>query len=119
MSAPLTERQRKLLDFIRAYIAQHRIAPTFDDMRYAMRIRSKSVIHRLLVGMEERGAIRRIANLARAIEVVDPDSDTLDMLLAEIDAFLSDEGFALDTPLIRRLKHRLRQRLRAAKGGEV
>ena len=119
MSAPLTERQHKLLDFIRVYIAQHRIAPTFDDMCYAMRVRSKSDIHRLLVGLEERGAIRRIKARARAIEIVDPGSDTLDMVLAEIDAFAVDDGWSDDSPLFRRLKHRLRQRLGAAKGGEV
>ena len=119
MSAPLTERQRKLLDFIRAYIAQHGIAPTYDDIRYAMRVRSKSDIHRLLVGLEERGAIRRMKARARAIEVVDPGSDTLDMVLAEIDAFAVDDGWGDDSDLFRRLKHRIRQRLGAAEGGEV
>ena len=79
MAYALTPAQQRLLDVIRAHIATTGVAPTFDEMRIAMGIRSKSTIHHTLNRLEERGAIRRRPAHARAIEVVDPD----DALAAE------------------------------------
>ena len=79
MTHALTPAQQRLLDVIRAHIAATGTAPTYDEMRIATGIRSKSTIHHTLNRLEERGAIRRRPAHARAIEVVDPD----DALAAE------------------------------------
>ncbi len=68
----LTQRQLQLLRFIYAYMQEHGVPPSFDEMRAALRLRSKSGIHRLISGLEERGYIRRLAYRARAIEVLKP-----------------------------------------------
>lgn len=68
----LTQRQLQLLRFIYAYVAEHGVPPSFDEMRAALRLRSKSGIHRLISGLEERGYIRRLAYRARAIEILKP-----------------------------------------------
>jgi repressor LexA len=65
----LTARQLQLLDFIKAYIAEHGIAPSFDEMVVALGVSTKSVIHRHLKKLEGRGYILRIPALARAIHV--------------------------------------------------
>lgn len=69
----LTKKQAALLRFIGSYHAANRVTPSFDEMAAALGLRSKSGIHRLVTGLEERGAIRRMAHRARAIEVV-PDA---------------------------------------------
>lgn len=66
----ITSRQRDLLEFLQRYIEQDGLAPTFDEMRLALNIRSKSHVHQLLNALEERGFIRRLANRARAIEIL-------------------------------------------------
>ena len=66
----LTQRQLQLLRFIQLYVKQHDVSPSFDEMRSALKLRSKSGIHRLISGLEERGYIRRLAYRARALEVV-------------------------------------------------
>ena len=66
----LTRKQDDLLRFIERYVVEHRIAPSFTEMQDATGQRSKSGVTRLLVGLEERGRIRRLANQARAIELV-------------------------------------------------
>lgn len=66
----LTQRQLQLLRFIQQYVKEHDVSPSFDEMRAALRLRSKSGIHRLISGLEERGYIRRLAYRARALEVV-------------------------------------------------
>ena len=71
----LTQRQLQLLRFIQDYVRQHDVSPSFDEMREALRLRSKSGIHRLISGLEERGYIRRLAYRARALEVVRPLAD--------------------------------------------
>ncbi len=68
----LTQRQLQLLQFIHAYQTEKGVPPSFDEMRASLRLRSKSGIHRLISGLEERGYIRRLAYRARAIEVVRP-----------------------------------------------
>ena len=68
----LTQRQFQLLKFISHYLQEHGTPPSFDEMREALGLRSKSGIHRLISGLEERGYIRRLAFRARAIEIVKP-----------------------------------------------
>ena len=66
----LTHQQTTLLRFIESYSAQHGVCPSFDEMRDALGLRSKSGVNRLVTALEERRAIRRLPNRARAIEVV-------------------------------------------------
>ncbi|MCE5971975.1 transcriptional repressor LexA [Sinirhodobacter sp. WL0062] len=66
----LTRKQLELLDFIQKRMAQDGVPPSFDEMKDALDLRSKSGIHRLITALEERGFIRRLAHRARAIEIV-------------------------------------------------
>ncbi len=66
----LTAKQRELLLFINDRLAETGISPSFDEMREALTLKSKSGVHRLISALEERGFIRRLPNRARALEVV-------------------------------------------------
>lgn len=68
----LTQRQLQLLRFIQNFVRDNDVSPSFEEMRSALQLRSKSGIHRLISGLEERGYIRRLAYRARALEVVKP-----------------------------------------------
>ena len=71
----LTKKQLDLLEFINKRVARDGVPPSFDEMKEALDLRSKSGIHRLITALEERGFIRRLAHRARAIEIVKlPDS---------------------------------------------
>ena len=71
----LTRKQLDLLEFIHKRMQQDGVPPSFDEMKEALDLRSKSGIHRLITALEERGFIRRLAHRARAIEIVKlPDS---------------------------------------------
>lgn len=66
----LTVKQRELLLFIDARLKKDGVSPSFDEMREALDLKSKSGVHRLISALEERGFIRRLPNRARALEVV-------------------------------------------------
>ncbi len=66
----LTRKQLELLDFIQKRMDHDGVPPSFDEMKEALDLRSKSGIHRLVTALEERGFIRRLAHRARAIEIV-------------------------------------------------
>lgn len=66
----LTRKQLDLLDFINKRLQRDGVPPSFDEMKEALDLRSKSGIHRLITALEERGFIRRLAHRARAIEIV-------------------------------------------------
>ncbi len=66
----LTKRQLDLLKFIDQRVTEDGYSPSFEEMKDAMRLRSKSGIHRLIKALEERGFLRRLENRARALEVV-------------------------------------------------
>ena len=66
----LTAKQRELLLFIDKRLKESGISPSFDEMREALDLKSKSGVHRLISALEERGFIRRLPNRARALEVV-------------------------------------------------
>jgi repressor LexA len=66
----LTAKQRELLLFIDQRLKQDGISPSFDEMREALELKSKSGVHRLISALEERGFIRRLPNRARALEVL-------------------------------------------------
>jgi repressor LexA len=66
----LTAKQRELLLFIHEKLGETGVSPSFDEMREALDLKSKSGVHRLISALEERGFIRRLPNRARALEVV-------------------------------------------------
>jgi len=66
----LTRKQQELLLFINQRLSQGGVSPSFEEMKKALDLKSKSGIHRLISGLEERGFIRRLPHRARALEVV-------------------------------------------------
>jgi repressor LexA len=73
----LTVKQHELLLFINKRLNESGVSPSFDEMREALDLKSKSGVHRLISALEERGFIRRLPNRARALEVLKlPDSAT-------------------------------------------
>lgn len=66
----LTPKQQELLSFIQTRLEEAGVSPSFEEMKEALDLRSKSGIHRLISALEERGFIRRLPNRARALEVL-------------------------------------------------
>jgi len=66
----LTRKQHELLLYVNDYLTQHGVSPSFDEMKDALGLKSKSGIHRLITGLEERGFVRRLPHRARALEVL-------------------------------------------------
>lgn len=66
----LTAKQKELLEFIRARVQETGVPPSFDEMKEALDLRSKSGIHRLITALEERGFIKRLPHRARALEII-------------------------------------------------
>ena len=74
----LTAKQHELLVFINQRLDESGISPSFEEMKEALDLKSKSGVHRLIGALEERGFIRRLANRARALEVMKlPDGGNL------------------------------------------
>jgi len=122
----LTAKQRELLMFIDHRLGESGISPSFDEMREALDLKSKSGVHRLISALEERGFIRRLPNRARALEVVKlpearpsadvvqlrpvaaaPANDTVELLLAgkiaagtPIEALQGTETFPVPAALL-------------------
>lgn len=65
----LTKKQLQLLEFIHTRVQKEGVPPSFDEMKEELGLRSKSGIHRLITGLEERGYITRLAHRARALEI--------------------------------------------------
>lgn len=72
----LTAKQHELLNFIQARLEKSGVSPSFEEMKEALDLRSKSGVHRLISALEERGFIRRLPNRARALEVLRKSDDT-------------------------------------------
>ncbi len=92
----LTKKQLDLLKFINKRVQTDGVPPSFDEMKEALDLRSKSGIHRLITALEERGFVRRLAHRARAIEIVKlPDA-----MLREPGGFQPSviQGSKVDTP---------------------
>src|SRR5258708_10479304 len=66
----LTRKQNELLMFINKRLNDGGVSPSFDEMKEALRLKSKSGIHRLITGLEERGFLRRLPHRARALQVL-------------------------------------------------
>jgi repressor LexA len=73
----LTKKQHELLLFIHRHLQRNGVSPSFDEMKVALALKSKSGIHRLITGLEERGFIRRLPHRARAVEVMRLPNDVL------------------------------------------
>ena len=65
----LTKKQKELFDYLSNYISKNSISPSFEEMKDAVNLRSKSGIHRLITSLEERGFIKRLKHKARAMEI--------------------------------------------------
>ena len=65
----LTKKQKELFDYLSNYIAKNSIAPSFEEMKNAVNLKSKSGIHRLITSLEQRGFIKRLKHKARAMEI--------------------------------------------------
>ncbi len=73
----LTRKQHELLQFIHGRLEESGISPSFEEMKDALDLKSKSGVHRLISALEERGFIRRLPNRARALEILrQPDDVT-------------------------------------------
>jgi repressor LexA len=66
----LTKKQKELFDFLNRYISQNHISPSFEEMKEAVNLKSKSGIHRLITSLEQRGFIKRLKHKARAMEII-------------------------------------------------
>ena len=66
----LTKKQKELFDYLNTYISKNDISPTFEEMKQAVNLKSKSGIHRLITSLEQRGFIKRLKHKARAMEII-------------------------------------------------
>ena len=65
----LTRKQKELFDYLTDYISKNSISPSFEEMKTAVNLKSKSGIHRLITSLEQRGFIKRLKHKARAMEI--------------------------------------------------
>ncbi len=94
----LTPKQHELLLYVQRRLAETGVSPSFDEMREALDLRSKSGIHRLITGLEERGFIRRLPHRARALEILRlPEAAATPQAAAPA----LDPGTATPVPLMR------------------
>ena len=66
----LTKKQKELLNYIQNFQSKSGVTPSYEEMKSALRLKSKSGIHRLVIALEERGFVKRLAHKARALEVI-------------------------------------------------
>ena len=72
----LTKKQKELFQYLNGYIAKNGISPSFEEMKNAVNLKSKSGIHRLITSLEQRGFIKRLKHRARAMEIIKSLNDT-------------------------------------------
>ncbi len=95
----LTSKQNELLRFIHERLRADGVPPSFDEMKDALELRSKSGIHRLIMALEERGFIRRLPNRARALEVLRmPEVDAPEPKLTRAGADIIEGAFGRARP---------------------
>ena len=66
----LTKKQKELLNYIQSFQSKSGVTPSYEEMKAALNLKSKSGIHRLVIALEERGFVKRLAHKARALEVI-------------------------------------------------
>ncbi|MGP1274998.1 MAG: transcriptional repressor LexA [Caulobacterales bacterium] len=102
----LTRKQHELLLFIHKRLSEDGVSPSFDEMKEALDLASKSGVHRLVSALEERGFIRRLAHRARALEVLKlpeasaPRASTSDNVVSGNFARREVETDSVDVPLL-------------------
>ena len=74
----LTKKQKELFDYLCDYVSLHSISPSFEEMKEAVNLKSKSGIHRLITSLEQRGFINRLEHKARAMEITKTFSNIVD-----------------------------------------
>lgn len=95
----LTRKQLELLSFINGRMQRDGVPPSFDEMKEALDLRSKSGIHRLITALEERGFIRRLAHRARAIEIVKLPESIEQMPAARTEGNFAPHAVESDAPM--------------------
>ncbi len=88
----LTKKQKELFDFLRKYILENEYSPSFEEMKSAVNLKSKSGIHRLITSLEQRGYIKRLKHKARAMEIIKNNQNN--------DKVSSSEDIFVNIPLI-------------------
>ena len=76
----LTKKQKELLEYIRSYQTKSGVTPSFEEMKEAVNLKSKSGIHRLITSLEQRGFIKRLKHRARAMEIIEQNKSSNDSL---------------------------------------
>ncbi len=96
----LTHQQQRLLLLIKEHLDRDGVPPSFDEMKDALGLASKSGIHRLITGLEERGFIRRLAHRARALEIVKMPEELRQAVAPPV---VANENAAITLPLYGRI----------------
>lgn len=94
----LTRKQHELLRFIQTRLEESGISPSFEEMKEALDLKSKSGVHRLISALEERGFIRRLPNRARALEVLRQPEDATSKPVRPASATVSEVTAPLAAP---------------------
>ena len=90
----LTKKQKELFDYLKTYVAKNSISPSFEEMRIAVNLKSKSGIHGLVTSLEQRGFIKRLKHKARAMEIIKNLNHNFDNFS------LKNENHAISIPLL-------------------
>lgn len=94
----LTAKQHELVRFIQARLEETGISPSFEEMKEALDLKSKSGVHRLISALEERGFIRRLPNRARALEVLKQPEDVTSGVTARANPVAAVDAMAKTAP---------------------
>ena len=98
----LTRKQHELITFIQNRLEASGISPSFEEMKEALDLKSKSGVHRLISALEERGFIRRLPNRARALEVIKTPEGSVAKSAPRVAANANDAMASLRSPAPRR-----------------
>ena len=85
----LTKKQKELYDFLIEYISINEISPSFEEMKNAVNLKSKSGIHRLITSLEQRGYIKRLKHKARAMEITKELQNNSSIVTSSENSFLN------------------------------
>ncbi len=80
----LTKKQKELFDYLKDYISNNDISPSFEEMKEAVNLKSKSGIHRLITSLEQRGFIKRLKHKARAMQIIEKEPKINDFNLESV-----------------------------------
>ena len=85
----LTKKQKELFVYLRDYISSNDISPSFEEMKNAVNLKSKSGIHRLITSLEQRGYIKRLKHKARAMEIIKELQNNSSIVTSSENSFLN------------------------------